>query len=91
MAVSLVAGMVLFKFGLWGGGDAKIYSALAAWFPLSQALDLLLATALAGFVLVAISWVVAMLRHKRELLGSLPYGVAIGAGGVATMALAGSY
>jgi prepilin peptidase CpaA len=89
MVIVLVAGMVLFRFGLFGGGDAKFYSAVAAWFVLPKAVLLLLSITSSGLVLL-IAWF-AYRRLRRLPIGkssdgthfdSLPYGIAIGAGAV---------
>jgi prepilin peptidase CpaA len=92
MAIVLVAGMVLFRFGLFGGGDAKFYAAVAAWFSLAKAVFLLLSITSCGFVLLIVWFGYRRLRRlpiSRSSDGtdfdSLPYGIAIGAGAVLAM------
>ena len=93
-AIALVAGMMLFRFGWFGGGDAKLYAAIALWFALGQAWLLLLVTTLVGALIV----VVRMLWHiARTWFGSgeasrtrlfdrkIAYGLAIAAGGIAAI------
>lgn len=87
VAAALVGGMALFAMGWIGGGDAKFYAALAAWFPLSSGFYYLLCVSLAGIALLLVWWVAHkfMLRTSAELKADspfrkLPYGVAIGAG-----------
>ena len=87
MVVALVIGMVLFAIKVVGGGDAKFYAAVAAFFPLQQGLALGATIAILGGVLlvVFIIWR-RVLRRGTQAKGNfakLPYGVAIGAGAVA--------
>jgi prepilin peptidase CpaA len=83
MAV-LVAGFVLYVGGFWGGGDAKLLAAVAAWAGLDGLPRLLLVTAVAGGLLAGL---VLMLRRRRGQGASdwaslpMPYGVAIAFGG----------
>lgn len=91
--ITLVVGLIFFRFGLWGGGDAKFYSSLALWFPLIQAPFFALSTAACGVLLVGAFWGLRKLRKtkKAEVSYELPYGVAIAAAAIATggMKLAG--
>ena len=79
--------MALFAAGLFGGGDAKFYAGMAAYFPLSAGFSLLLYVAIAGGIL-ALGWIVGrrMLGGKfaepKGAYAKLPYGVAIAAGGL---------
>lgn len=88
-AIALGIGMLVYVLGAWGGGDAKFYAASAAWFELSDLPRLMLGISLAGLVLVVGWFAVRRIMkspktHGRK--GELPYGVAIAAGGIATMA-----
>jgi prepilin peptidase CpaA len=85
---ALTAGMVLFRFGWVGGGDAKFYAALAGNFAIGKAVLLLSAVAVTGFVLVLL-WI-----GWRRILGKkvsrtdgdeakFPYGVPIALAGAA--------
>ena len=56
-AIALMAGMLLFRIGLIGGGDAKFYAAVAAWFPLAGAPRLLMSVALSGLALLVVWFV----------------------------------
>lgn len=84
--IALVVGMVLFRIGAFGGGDAKFYAAIAAWFTWGQAVGLLLAVALCGLVLLLVWFTYRRLagkplkRFATEPGDSLPYGIAIAAG-----------
>lgn len=88
---ALVASMLLFRLGAWGGGDAKFYSAIAIWFPLAQGPLLAMLTALAGLVLVVAVYVSSKKETRKQRLDSLPYGlaIAIGAIGLALLSLEG--
>lgn len=86
-AVALVVGMVLFAVRAIGGGDAKFYAAVAAYFPLQQGLNLGITIAIAGGVLLLVWAVWRYATRKRRTPGMdeghfarLPYGVAVGAG-----------
>lgn len=86
MVLALICTMGLYAFGFFGGGDAKFYAAVAAWFPLSQAIELLVAVALSG-IFVLLGWFIyrrfrgyKISRQANEKSSSLPYGIAIGSG-----------
>jgi prepilin peptidase CpaA len=89
-AIALLAGMLLFALGGFGGGDAKFYAGAAAWFGLNEGLVLLLYVALSGLVLLIVWFGYRRLRRipiRRKKAGAwdgLPYGVAIAAGAIAT-------
>lgn len=89
-ALALSAGMVFFKIGWIGGGDAKLYAAAAIWFAGVNAALLIFATGLAG-LLLAIVYIIKRLA-SRNADGSkrserrIPYGVAI-AGGALSMGM----
>lgn len=88
--LALLVGMALFAGGVIGGGDAKFYAALAAWFPLAEGFRLLLLVALAGLVLTVALWLfvwrTAPAGRSSPAAGgqprTVPYGVAIAAGAV---------
>lgn len=85
-ALALAAGMGLFAPGWFGGGDAKLYAAVALWFPLGTALYLLVSVTLAGAVMALMLIGRALVRsgEARQLArtrqGKVAYGVAIAAG-----------
>ena len=86
--IALVAGMVLFRFGWIGGGDAKFYAACACWFPLGSGLLLLGLVSAAGLAVVLLwfGYRQATRAHKREgegRFGMVPYGVPVAIGSVA--------
>lgn len=85
-ALALGAGMVLFALGWFGGGDAKLYAAIAIWFPLGAGLYLLTSVSLAGVAMAALFLGRSFFRAGdargstsiRE--GKIAYGLAIAAG-----------
>lgn len=71
-----------FRFGLLGGGDVKLLAAGALWLGAADLPPYLTTTALAGGIL-ALAFVVS--RHFGWLREpTLPYGMAIAAGGLLT-------
>jgi len=86
--IALIVGMVLFRMGIFGGGDAKYYTAVATWFALGQAVLLLLAVTLSGLALLVVWFTARRLagipirRRPGGGMDGLPYGIAIGAGAV---------
>ena len=87
--MALLVGMILFRFGVIGGGDAKFYAAVAAWFGLSGAPGLLLAVSLSGLVIFLVWFIWRRATGKPIRAPSpdsksdkLPYGIAIAAGAV---------
>ncbi len=84
--VALLGGMALFALGVIGGGDAKFYAGLAAWFPLSLGLNLFVAVAMAGAGLLVCWAIVRKVRGQAVFTRNagpgdgLPYGIAVAAG-----------
>ena len=91
----LLATFVIFAIGGMGGGDAKLMAASAIWFGLDLGLaNYLLTTALLGGALTlallffrrsGFSPLVAnhlLLRHFAEEKAGIPYGIALGLGGL---------
>lgn len=90
-AVALGCGMLLFHFGWFGGGDAKLYAAVALWFSFSQGVFLLFAIAMSGLAVIGAMVILRPLRRalgsgEREKVGFLKrkiaYGLAIAVGGI---------
>lgn len=90
--VALMVGMGLFAARVIGGGDAKFYAGLAAWFPFAEGLRLFVSVALTGAVLTLLFVAARKLRGRPafpkdpDLHDRLPYGIAI-AGGSLLLAL----
>ena len=84
VAAALFFGL-LYQAGFWmkrrvlGGGDLKLYMALALWLPPLLYMDMLIWMAIGGF---ALSLVVFLLHRRSEVSGParVPYGVAIAGG-----------
>jgi prepilin peptidase CpaA len=77
-----------FRFGMLGGGDVKLLAAGVLWLGAAALLPYLAATALAGGVLAVlfVLWQMVRPARSRDKGPSLPYGVAIAAGGILTTA-----
>lgn len=95
--ITLGAGMLLFHLGWFGGGDAKLYAAIALWFGLSDGVMLVFVTGMSGLVLAIIYLVVRQVRRhsakpppeKKRNERRIPYGIAIAMGGILTALDAG--
>jgi prepilin peptidase CpaA len=96
----LALGLVLFTRGWMGGGDVKLFAALALWAGPSQISSLLIVTclgalALAGLMLSPLRRLlpqaspdaVALAGGQSALRQPMPFGVAIAAGGLYVLAL----
>lgn len=85
VAVFLV-GAIAFQFRLLGGGDVKLLAAGALWVGALAAGSFLVTTVLTGGVLgLGYLVLIAATRHRDAVDRlSLPYGLAIAAGGVLT-------
>lgn len=90
--LALTIGMVLFGRGWIGGGDAKLYAAVALWFDWNGAIALIFLTTFSG-LLLAIAFVVGRMlgirrnrqndeKPKSKMERRIPYGVAISLGAV---------
>lgn len=89
---ALVVCMGLTAARIIGAGDAKFYAAMAAWLPIDRGLWLLVSVALAGLI-VLIAFVAARKLRGGKVraqsdFAKVPYGVAIGLGGLVAVALA---
>jgi len=75
---------LMFALGQMGGGDVKLATALALWFPLVPFIVLLQVMALSGGLLT----VAMILRQKLKKIPGrpeVPYGIAIATGGLWTV------
>ena len=91
MAIQLAAGGLVFILlagafyaGMMGGGDVKLASALALWFPPAGTIKFLVFMSVAGGVLTLgiLAWHRAQRREGRP---EIPYGVAIAFGALAIL------
>ncbi len=92
---SLIVGFILFLFNTCGGGDAKLFAAVALWAGPALILPLGLYTSLAGGVMVLFLWLQHRLARAPSAAMALktaadpgfskqpmPYGAAIAVGGL---------
>ncbi|MEO6255478.1 MAG: prepilin peptidase [Sphingomicrobium sp.] len=97
-AAVLAVGTFLFAREILGGGDVKLLAAVCLWFNLSGSLALLTSVAIAGGVLAVLILSARMFvgntaSNRIAILNKnsgIPYGIAIAAGALVTMALARS-
>lgn len=89
-ALALAVGYGLYAFGVMGGGDAKLFAATALFAGPAYLPAFALATVLTGGVMAVVSLAsrprrtAAMLatRDRGDTSSEIPYGVAIGIGGL---------
>ncbi|QIK77714.1 peptidase [Sphingomonas piscis] len=76
----------LFCVGGMGGGDVKLATAIALWFPPQVTLLFLLVMSLAGAVVSTAAWVHHSKIMRRQGRTVVPYGVAIAFAGLLILA-----
>ena len=94
-AALLAGGTFLFGRGLFGGGDVKLLAALGLWCNLGAAVAMLSGVFISGGILAIVVLAVrtfapAAAAERIVILkpkGGIPYGVAIAAGGLLSLAL----
>ena len=94
-AAILAGGTLLFGHGKMGGGDVKLLAALILWCNFDAALIMVLGVSISGGVLalliLGIRTFAPVGASARVIVlkpgGGIPYGVAIAAGGLLTLAL----
>ena len=103
-SIAFIVGFILFATRIMGGGDVKLFAALALWHPLSDlgALAILTAVAGAGVALFFAALDFYQARRnaspetsvlsdlRQSLKARIPYGVAIFLGQAAIMYLSGA-
>ncbi len=94
---ALVAGFSLFALGIFGGGDAKLFAAIALWLGWPLVLKFAIAVVLigGGVAIVALAlrkglglwpdWLVRSAAGLFEEGKAIPYGIAISAGALVMM------
>lgn len=88
-------GAILFQRGILGGGDVKLWAAVALWFKLTQLPLLVLSITLAGGILTLLSLGTGRFRRSGgarpaaswKTARSVPYGVAIALGTILSIAM----
>jgi prepilin peptidase CpaA len=95
--IGLAAGFGLFALGYIGGGDAKLFACVAAWFGLHDLLQYILVASLFGGALTVLLLTVrqwplpaalashAWIARLHEPRAGIPYGVALTAGAIAIL------
>ena len=83
---ALAAGATMFARGWLGGGDVKLFAAIACWGGPAMLLPFALLTSLIGAVVALATLAVAGLPRTGI---AVPYGVAIGSAGLLVLAHAG--
>ncbi|WP_187335797.1 A24 family peptidase [Novosphingopyxis iocasae] len=88
MALHLITGVIVFLlFSLFfylramGGGDVKLFTAMALWFDWTTTTRMLFYTAILGAIVTVVFW----MEHrfaKRQGFAQIPYGVAIAIAGL---------
>jgi prepilin peptidase CpaA len=83
-AAVLAVGAAGFAAGLVGGGDVKLAAAASLWLGAAGLATFIIVTALAGGVLAFGYLALAAMPHRAgRAVPTLPYGVALAAGGLA--------
>lgn len=72
---------IAFRFGAMGGGDVKLFAALALWFTWLEVIRLILYASILG-ALVTIVFVVIHKLKQQDGKARIPYGVAISLSGL---------
>lgn len=75
---------LFFAIGMMGGGDVKLFTAIALWFDWMTVVEMLLHTSIIGGVVT----VIFLIIHKAKKQSGkvrIPYGVAIAAAGLFTV------
>jgi prepilin peptidase CpaA len=67
---------IWFALGMMGGGDVKLFAALALWFPWDQVITMVLYATILGAVVTIIFLIIHKLRQGVGR-AQIPYGVAI--------------
>ena len=96
-AIGFAIGFTLFAFNFVGGGDAKLFAAVALWFGVRDLLDYAIIASLFGGVLTLLMLgfrqlpLPALLARQSWLMrlhdpkGGIPYGVALATGAFAVL------
>lgn len=73
--------LIMFRFGMMGGGDVKLLTSLSLWLPWQGAYELVLFSSIFGIAVTAVFWGWHKAR-KAEGQPEIPYGIAISAAGL---------
>ncbi len=80
-ALVFICFAIAFRFGAMGGGDVKLFAALALWFPWVDVVRLVLYASIVGAA-VTIIFVIIHKRKQQDGQARIPYGVAIALSGL---------
>ena len=80
-AITFAIFAAAFHFGAMGGGDVKLFAALALWFHWIDVIRLILFTSIIG-ALVTIVFVLIHKAKQQDGRARIPYGVAIATAGL---------
>jgi len=73
--------LVIFHFGLMGGGDVKLIVALALWLPFGAFVTMLMVMSIAGGIVTIVMMIERRIaRNSKDI--EIPYGVAIAFAGI---------
>jgi prepilin peptidase CpaA len=72
---------IAFRFGAMGGGDVKLFAALALWFSWIEVLRLVLYASLIGAAVTIVFLIIHKLK-QQDGRARIPYGVAISLSGL---------
>lgn len=84
----LLAGMLLFRFRLFGGGDAKLLAAASLWLGGAALLPFVMWMALSGGVLglvIGLSRLIRLSSGTSSPNRDVPYGIALAIGAIAAL------
>jgi prepilin peptidase CpaA len=70
-----------FRFGAMGGGDVKLFAALALWFPWLDVIRMILYASILGALVTIIFLIIHKLK-QQDGRARIPYGVAIALSGL---------
>ena len=80
-AVTFILFAIAFRFGAMGGGDVKLFAALALWWPWTDVVRMVLYASILG-ALVTIVFLFIHKKKQRDGRVWVPYGVAIALSGL---------
>jgi len=80
-AITFIFFAFAFRFGAMGGGDVKLFAALALWWPWLEVIRMILYASILG-ALVTIVFVIIHKIKQQDGRARIPYGVAISLSGL---------
>ncbi len=83
-AVAFIFFAIFFYFNMMGGGDVKLFAALALWFHWIEVIRMIFVASLAGGAVTIIFLVIHKVKQKDGPV-RIPYGVAIAVSGLWTV------